>query len=92
MSSRPKDSTARVDHPLRAREVGHVLVVGDGSAAGRADLFDDLVGRQEIGSLASERRAEVVDDDLRTGAGEREGVLAADPAARSGDDRDLPVE
>ena len=72
-----------------AGEVGDVLAVRDRLAAERLDLADDVVRRPLARALAGERRAEVVDDDLRAGARERERVLAADPAPGAGDDRDL---
>ena len=75
--------------PSGAREVGDVLAVRDRLAAERLDLAHDVVRGPFARALAGERRAEVVDDDLRARARERERVLAADPAAGAGDDRDL---
>ena len=79
----------RLHHAFGAGEVGDVLAVRDRLAAERLDLADDVVRRPFARALAGERRAEVVDDDLRAGARERERVLAADPAPGAGDDRDL---
>src|SRR5205823_6741628 len=76
-------------YPLRAREVGDVLAVRDRFAARGFDLLDDLLRRRVVVPFAGERRAEVVDDDLRAGFRECECVSAADPAPRAGDDRDL---
>ena len=83
----PKVSIALLDQPLGAVEVGDVVAVGDGLAAHGLDLVDDLLGR------ARRRRpspsivaAEVVDHDLGALGGELERVLAADAAARAGDD------
>jgi hypothetical protein len=59
------------DHRLRLAEVGDVRAVRDGLTALRLDLGDDLLRRRRVRALARERRAEVVDDDLRAGA--REG-------------------
>ena len=78
-------------HAARACEVGDVLAVGDGLAAHRLDLLDDLHRRAERPALAVHVAAEVVDDDLGAFGRVRERVLAADPASRSGDDDDAAV-
>jgi hypothetical protein len=57
-----------VDNSLRAGEIGDVLPVRDRLAAERLDLGRDLMRGAGIGALAADRRAEVVDDDARTGA------------------------
>jgi len=81
-----------VDEPLRTGELRHVLAVGHGLAAERLDLGDDAVRRVGVGAFSRQRGPEIVDDDLRSGAGEGQRVLAADPAPRPGDDRDLPFQ
>ena len=73
-------------------EVGDVGAVGDGLAAQRLDLGDDLVGDLGGRALAGAGGAEVVDHDLGALPGELEGVGAADAATRSGDDRDASFE
>ena len=89
----PAERVDRVlDEAAGAGEVGDVLAVGDGLAARGLDLGDDLLRRRQVGALAGERAAEVVDDDLRAGRGERERVRAADAAPGAGDDRDLARE
>ena len=92
MSRRPKSSIACRTIRSAPVEVGDVLAVRGRLAAGGLDLLDDLLRRRVVVALARERAAEVVDDDLRAGLGERERVRAADPAAGTGDDRDLPLE
>ena len=49
-------------------------------------------GRRDVGAGAVVGAAEVVDDDLRAFAGEQQRVLAADAAARAGDDCDPAVK
>ncbi len=73
-------------------EVGDVGAVGDGLAAERLDLGDDLVRDLGGRALAGARGAEVVDDDLGALAGELERVRAADAPAGAGDDRDASFE
>ena len=80
------------DHPFRAGEVGHVLVVRGSLAPGGSDLVDDLLRGRCVVTLAGELAAEVVDDHRRARGGERERVRAADAAAGAGDDRDLARE
>jgi hypothetical protein len=81
-----------LDQPRRARELRDVLAVRDRFAAERGDLPHDIVRRAAVGALARKRGTEVVDDHPRTGACERQCVLAADPAAGAGDDRHLPAQ
>src|SRR5439155_11116131 len=45
-----------------------------------------------VAAVAAELGAEVVDDDRRTALGKQERICAAEAAARSGHDRDSPVE
>ena len=82
----------RVDEALGALPVGDVVAVGDGLAAERLDLGDDLVGRAVVGAGAVVGAAAVVDDDLGPFGGEQQGVLAAEAAPGPGDDRDAPFE
>ena len=77
---------------LGALEVGDAVVVGDGLAAAALDDVDDLVGRRLVGALAGHRAAEVVDDDLGTVIGERDGLAPPDAVTGARDDRDLAVE
>jgi hypothetical protein len=80
------------DDLLRRLEARDVVVARDRLAARGDDLVHDLLGRSRVGSLARERAAEVVDDHARARARECKRMLAADPAARTGDDRDLAFE
>ncbi|GAA2727477.1 hypothetical protein GCM10010439_33540 [Actinocorallia aurantiaca] len=64
------------DEPLAQRPVADVAGHRDGLAALGLDLGDDPLGR----------RAHVVDDDVRALRGQREGLGAAEPGARAGDD------
>jgi len=71
---------------------GDGVVVRDRVAAGGLDLGDDLVRHLAAAALARAVAAEVVDDDLGALFREQQRVGAADAAARSSDDRYLPVE
>ena len=71
---------------------GDAVVVGDGLAAGRLDLVDDLLGGRLGAAGAVGGAAEVVDDDERAPLGEVEGVRPAEAAAGARDDRHLAVE
>ena len=82
----------RVHEALGAVPVGDVVEVGDGLAATGADLGRDLVGRGVVGADTIVGATEVVDHDLGALGREEQGVLAADAAARPGDDRHTPVE
>ena len=88
----PNVSTARSMSALRLLGVGDVVVAGDGLAAHRRDLVDDLLGRRRVGAGAVGAAAEVVDDDLGALAGEQQRVLPADAPAGPGDDGDPAVE
>jgi hypothetical protein len=68
------------------------VVVGDGLAAGGANVFDHLVGRGARATAARVRAAEVVDDHLRAAAREQQRVRATQAVAGPRDDRDLPIE
>ena len=80
------------DHALGGGEVGDVFMAHSGFAAGRGDLVGDLLRRRVVVTLARQRDAEVVDDDLRARSRKCERVLAADPATGAGDDRNLSVQ
>ena len=72
---------------LREAITGPAAVVGLKFEEGVIDaLVHDLLGRRDVAAGAVDRSAEVVDDHLRTVAGEAERVLAADAAAGAGDD------
>ena len=77
--------------PARAFEVGDVVAVDDRIATHRLDVFDGLLRGRKVGALARRVAAEVVDDDLRALARERERMLAADPATRPGHDHDAAL-
>src|SRR5207237_480477 len=80
------------DQAVCALAGGYAVVVGDGVAAGRLDLGDHLVRHFPTLAPAVPIAAEIVDHDLGAFAREEQGVLAADAAARAGDDRDFSVE
>ena len=67
--------------------------VGDGFAAGRLDLLDDLVGHLAAGlAFAVAAAAEVVDDDLGAARGEEQAWERPEAAAGAGDDGDAAIE
>ena len=70
---------------------GHGVVVGDRFATGVDDLPDDLVGHLRSRSGTVTAATEVVDDDLRTAAGEQQRVAAAEATTGAGDDGDAAV-
>ena len=74
------------DEPRCLLPIRHVSSVDDGLATGIDDFLDDLLGGMLAGVGAIETGAEVVDDHLRAGGGKRERMLAAESAARAGDD------
>src|SRR5207253_674315 len=71
---------------------GDRVGVGDGPAAGAADLLDHIEGGATRGRAAVEGDAVVVHDHLRALGGEPEGDAPADAAARASDDRDAAGE
>jgi hypothetical protein len=79
-------------HLLGRAEVRDVGVARNRLAAAGHDLVDDLLRRGRVLPFAGERAAEVVDDDTRSARRQFERVLAADPAAGAGHDRNLPLE
>ena len=90
------DATEGVDGGLHDRRAAlgrrHRVGVGDRLAAGRGDLVDDQLGGADVGAGAIDGAAEVVDDDEGAPRGEKQGVLLAESAAGTGDDRNLAVE
>ena len=93
MSTRPNASSAVCTIASPPSGVATELRVGDRLAAGGLDLLRPpcCAGPSEP-PVPSTAAAEVVDDDLRAARGEEERVLAAEAAARAGDDRNLAVE
>ncbi len=103
---RPPDDAGVVDQDVEASEAldrrvherlgaglgGDVAAVGDRDPAGGDDLVDDIGGRCGVGPDTLHRAAEVVDDDAGPSVGEEARVGPADPAPRSRDDGDAPVE
>ncbi|MNE15370.1 hypothetical protein D3C80_1082770 [compost metagenome] len=77
----------RLDHALTALDLGDVVGVGDGPAAGGDDLIDHGLGRADrLTGLAVGADAQVVDDDFRPLGRQSQGVGPAQPAARARDD------
>jgi hypothetical protein len=74
------------DHRLDRGEIGDRRAIGDRLAASRLDLGDDCLRSRRRTAGAVARTAEIVDDELRAARGEREGVLAAEAIAGTGDD------
>ena len=81
MSTRPKASIAVWTIASPPSGVATESVFGDRLAAGRLDLVDDELGGPGVAARAVDGAAEVVDDDQRARAAERQRVLAAEPAA-----------
>ena len=77
-----------VDEALGALPVGDVVAVGDGLAAHRLDLVDDVLRRAGRLTRAVHLAAEVVHHDLGPVRRQHQRVLAADAPARAGHDRD----
>src|SRR6185437_1295152 len=82
-----------LDDALGAGRLGHAVGIGDGGAAGGADLVHHLLCRAGVGiAFAVGAAAKVVDHHATTLAAGQERDLAADAAARAGNDDDLAVE
>ena len=82
-----------LDHALGAGRIGDAVAVGHGLAAGRLDLVADLLGRRRAAAaFAVDRAAEVVDHDAGAFPGGQQRHLAADAAARAGDQHDLVLQ
>ncbi|MCY1530002.1 hypothetical protein D9M68_651750 [compost metagenome] len=75
-----------LDQPLGTLPVGHVVGVGHGLAAHRADLGHHFLRGAVHGARAVGPGAQVVDDHLRALAREFQCVFAAEAAAGAGDD------
>src|SRR5439155_1546311 len=82
----------RADDARGALPGGDRVGVGDGPAAGAADLLDHIESGAARGHAAVEGDAVVVHDHLRALGGEPEGDAPADAAARASDDRDAAGE
>ena len=84
------EPTERIDrlahHGAHLIPVGDVGAIGDGFAALRLDLGDDLLRRRRAGRGAVALDAEIVDHDPRALGRERERVRAPEPAPGTGDD------
>ncbi len=80
------------DQGLRPRCGGHVAVVGDRLATGGDDLTGHRVGDSGVRALPVHRTAEVVDHHAGASRREKERIGTAEPATRSGDDGDPPLE
>src|SRR5439155_7248217 len=80
------------DEPVSPFARGHAVVVRYGVSALALDLGDHLVRHLRTLAAAVAIAAEIVHHDLGALAGEEQRVLAADAAARPGDDRDLALE
>ena len=68
------------------------LEVGDGRAAALLDLLDHFLGGRGARARAVGGDAEIVDDDLGAFGGAEQRDLAADAAARAGDDDDFVLQ
>ena len=86
----PEGLNGGIDETLGALPVRHVLAVGHRLAAETADLLHDLAGRPGRSPRPIDFSAEVVDDHLRTLAGQLDRLGSADPPACAGDDRHAP--
>ena len=90
------DTTEGVDGGLDDRRAalwrGDGVAIGDRLATRRRDFVDDELGRADICACAVDRPAEVVDHHEGASRREEEGVLLAEAAAGTGDDRNLAVE
>src|SRR5436309_9071114 len=82
----------RADDARGAVPGGDRLGVGDGLAAGAADLLDHVEGGAARRRAAVERDAVVVHDHPRALGGEPDGDAPSDAAARAGHDRDAAGE
>ena len=81
-----------LEHRLPARDGRDVGTVGDRAAALFLDGVDHLLRHRDVGAGTVAGTAEVVDHDRRALAREQLCVGLTEPAARTGDDRDLAVE
>ena len=91
MSTVPKASSAVWTMASPPSGVATLLVSATASPPRSLISWAVLWAGPSVVALAAHRAAEVVDDDAGATAGQLEGVLAAEAAARAGDDRDLAV-
>ena len=80
------------DQAVRAFARRDAVVIRGRLAARRFDVGDGLVSHLAALAAAMAVRPEIVHHHLRAFVREGERVLAADAAAGSGDDRDLPLQ
>ena len=83
---RPNASTAQEMIRFADSQSGHAVGIRDRGPALRADFVDDLLCRAGIPAFAFDCGAEVIDEHFRAGGRHRMGEIAADAAARAGDD------
>ena len=76
MSTRAERVDRGLHDRLAALGRGDRVGVGDGLAAGRLDLVDDLLGRALVAAGAVDGAAEVVDHDERAALGEQRARAA----------------
>ena len=89
----PAEGVERALHDRRpALDGGDRVGVGDRLATGRLDLVDDPFGSTLVAAGAVDRPTEIVHDDQRPTSGHHQGVLTAEAASRTRDDRYLAVE
>ena len=81
-----------LEHRLPACDGRDVGTVGVGTAALGLDRIDDFLRHRNVGAGTVAGTTEVVDHDRRALAREQLCVGLTEPAARTGDDRDLAVE
>ena len=80
------------DECPRTRSGCHVAAVGNGSSAGGDDLLRDGGRDAGVRSQAFHGAAQIVDHDAGSPGREQQRMGSADPTARTGDDRDAPLE
>ena len=81
-----------LDHRLRVVPIGDVAEVRHGLAALLADLLHHRARGRFVAAAAVAARPEIVDDDARALARERQRLDAAEPVRGARDDRDLAFE
>ncbi len=72
--------------------VADIMTADFGLAAAGDDLLCHMLGRCQIGAIALQISAEVVDDNAGAGGGECQRMGAPETAAGAGDDGDTSVE
>ena len=91
MSTRPKASTAVLTIASPPSGVATLLVSATAMPPRSSISLAVVWAGPSLAALAAHRAAEVVDDHLRAAGREQQCVLAPEPAARAGDDRNLAV-